>query len=86
MNDVGITFSWPWFWATVLGAFIGFVVGEMMERILPNVWAKVRRSGWELRKKMQKTNFVWQKRSETKVSSNLPIFKSLPTLQREERQ
>ena len=38
MSDLGINFSWAYIGAVVLGALIAFVVGEVVERGLRDVW------------------------------------------------
>ena len=40
MDDTGIAFSWGWFWATLLGAVLGFVAGEVIESVVTALWAR----------------------------------------------
>jgi uncharacterized protein (DUF2062 family) len=62
MSDLGINFSWGYIGAVVLGAFIGFVVGEVVERGLRDLWARRRR---ELSSKMPKRDLTQQSISQT---------------------
>jgi hypothetical protein len=72
MDDIGITFSWGWFWATVLGAVIGFVAGEMIEAIVTTLWEKrSRRKGKvSMAMKMPKGTSPWLRNSPTKTNPN----------------
>ncbi len=38
MGDIGINFSWGYVGAVVLGAFVGFFLGEVVERGLRDFW------------------------------------------------
>jgi NhaP-type Na+/H+ or K+/H+ antiporter len=66
MSDMGINFSWGYVGAIVLGAFIGFVAGEVVERVLRGVWAKRRR---EMSSKMPKHDLIQQRISQTAINS-----------------
>ncbi len=66
MGDIGINFSWGYVGAIVVGVFIGFVVGEVVERGLRDVWARRRR---ELSSKMPKRDLTQQRISQTAINS-----------------
>jgi hypothetical protein len=70
MNDTAITFSWGWFWATLLGAVLGFVAGEVIESVVTALWARRDRRKRNLPIKMQESNSTWLKRSQTKTNPN----------------
>lgn len=40
MDNPEIPFSWGWFWATLLGAVLGFVAGEIIEAVVTILWDK----------------------------------------------
>jgi hypothetical protein len=66
MDGTGITFSWGWFWATLLGAVLGFVVGEMIEAIVTGLWTRRGGKKRSLPVKMPEAHWSWLKRSQTK--------------------
>ena len=68
MDDPGITFSWGWFWATLLGAVLGFVAGEIIEAIVTALWARRRKRKRNLPVKMPESHSPWLKRSHTKTN------------------
>ncbi len=68
MDDPGITFSWGWFWATLLGAILGFVAGEFIEAIVTTLWARRGRRKRSLPVKMPETDSSWLKSSHTKAN------------------
>ena len=68
MDDTGITFSWGWFWATLVGAVLGFMAGEMIEAIVTALWTRRGRKKRNLPMKMPETNSSWLKRSQTKAN------------------
>jgi hypothetical protein len=66
MSDLEINFSWGYIWALVLGAFIGFVVGEVVERGLRDVWTRRKH---ESSSKMPKRDLIQQKVSQSATHS-----------------
>jgi hypothetical protein len=70
MDDTGITFSWGWFWATLLGAVLGFVAGEIIESVVTALWARRGRRKLNLPIKLQESHSTWLKRSQTKTNPN----------------
>ena len=69
MDDQGITFSWGWFWATLLGAVLGFVAGEIIEAIVTTLWAGRRERKRDQPVGMPESHSPWLKRSHTKTDS-----------------
>ncbi|MEI9476946.1 MAG: hypothetical protein WCO26_10265 [Deltaproteobacteria bacterium] len=68
MDDPGITFSWGWFWATLLGAVLGFVAGEIIEAIVTALWARRDRRKRNRPVKMPESHSPWLRRSHTKTN------------------
>lgn len=69
MAETGIAFSWGWFWATLLGAVLGFVAGEIIEAIMTDLWARRRKRKRNLPVKPPEENHSpWLKESHTKTS------------------
>lgn len=66
MSDLEINFSWGYIWALVLGAFIGFVIGEVVERRLGNIRTGRRR---ESSSKMPKRDLIEQRVSQSAIHS-----------------
>jgi NhaP-type Na+/H+ or K+/H+ antiporter len=64
MGDIGINFSWGYVGAIVVGVFIGFVVGEVVERGLRDIWARRRR---ELSSKMPNRDLTQQRVSQPAI-------------------
>ena len=70
MDGTGVTFSWGWFWATLLGAVLGFVAGEVIEAIVTELWTRRNRRKRSLPIKMQESQSTWAKGSQTKTNPN----------------
>ncbi len=68
MNDTEITFGWGWFWATLLGAVLGFVAGEVIEAIVTRFWARRGKRKRSLPVKMSESHSPWLKGSHTKIN------------------
>lgn len=51
-----MTFSWPWFFATILGTIIGFVAGEMIESLVTQLRKRSAKKRERLPLKMQEKN------------------------------
>jgi hypothetical protein len=66
MSDLEINFSWGYIWALVLGTFVGFVVGEFVERGLGDVWTRRRQ---ESSSKMPKRDLIQQRVSQSAIHS-----------------
>ena len=65
MSDLEINFSWGYIWALVLGVFIGFVVGEVVERGLRDLRARRTR---ESSSKMPKRDLIQQRVSQSAIN------------------
>jgi hypothetical protein len=70
MDETGITFSWGWFWATLLGALLGFVAGEIIEAIGTALWERRgRRKGKvSMSVKIPENTSPWLKGSQAKTN------------------
>ncbi len=64
MDDTGVTFSWGWFWATILGAVLGFVAGEIIESIVTTLSARKGSKKQDLPTKMAENDSVYLRRSQ----------------------
>jgi hypothetical protein len=64
MSDLGMNFSWGYIGAVVLGAFVGFVLGEVVERGLRDFRAGRTR---ELSSKMPKRDLIQQRVSQSAI-------------------
>ncbi len=68
MDDSGITFRFGWLWATLLGAVLGFVAGEIIEVIVTALWARRGKRKRNPAVKMAESHSSWLKRSQTKTN------------------
>ena len=66
MGDIGINFSWGYVGAVVLGAFVGFFLGEVVERGLRDFWAGRTQ---EMSSRMPKRGLIQQRVSQSAVHS-----------------
>lgn len=58
MNDSEIAFRWPWFFATIIGALIGFVAGEIIEAIVTHLRENTAKKRERLPLKMREDKLV----------------------------
>jgi hypothetical protein len=68
MEDSGIAFSWGWFWATLLGAVLGFVAGEIIDAVVTTLWSRRGNRKRTLPEETPEPSSPWLKRSHTKTS------------------
>ncbi len=68
MNNSGMNFNWLWVYG--LGAFIGLLTAEVIEKIAKALWARIATRRRKLSPKTQRGNLTLIKTSQTKVNSN----------------
>ncbi len=56
MNNLGMNFNWLWVYG--LGAFIGLLAAEVIEKIAKAIWAKIAKRRRKLSPKIQRDNLI----------------------------
>ena len=56
MNDTGINFSWLWVYG--IGALIGLLAAEVIEKIAKAIWAKIAKRRRKLSQKLQRGKLI----------------------------
>ncbi len=67
MNHSGMNFHWLWVYG--LGAFIGLLAAEVIEKIAKAIWRRIPKRRRKLSPKMQEANLALIRTSQTRISS-----------------
>jgi hypothetical protein len=67
MNNQGMNFNWLWVYG--LGAFIGLLAAEVIEKIAKAIWGRIGKRRRKLSPKIQRGNLTLIKTSQTKINS-----------------
>jgi hypothetical protein len=62
MGDTGIEFSWSYVGAVVIGAFIGLLLAEVIDKIVKAVWARIDTKRRKLSPKIQRGSLILLRR------------------------